>query len=704
MQILRKEGIRISNTDGTPLSSGLHLYWDAQFAQVASQHLGRFIPRVRYTPDARGVSFDSVFSSHENGRECCWRSKSFENPNAKIALTEVDELVSRIDTLHRQAEAPDTTPDTKEWIQNFTLPNPLVMKSAWRTLLGPSRLVVLWGYTSNTPEAQILPLTPTSSRWQDARSRTDLKELLLQQNRIGNSRWKWLQTLFAALWGLGLCILIFLFLSSHNGCATTYCDIHLDVPLQGKLCPRRCIVPSCGGHLAKDSGTRCENTCDKHPDTHLKNGLCEKCGEKPIPTFVAEVKLVDEKKSGQRFYPAFAVNSPDENTKALSWQWNAHIGNRAVAVSVEGEVCTLTDGLSANDTCVVDASATVSRNGRKVLLKARPYTWTKNLPPPESVERNLALYGDSRIDPKTQREYFTIKLYSQPEDGRASVSEWAAKLVDQEMPIPVTPCKDNTMRLYKTDIKQDGRIRITAHVEIEGGKARDISAVFVFKSDILSAEGDIDTSQVIDNATTIRKVWGNSVLLCYVPGVGQGTAFAVSQMDLITNYHVVGNKSDVELFFANSKPSERIDGKVVAVNKEADLAWLRTERGLQVNPFIVGLADDLLQKSSEVIAMGFPYWATESAEKDCKSIPDLWVSAGTIVSVAQGQFLHNAPITHGSSGGPLVSVGGELLGINTGSFYDVEEGEQTSSVMRAIPAVRIQECFPRLQLVGKGGR
>ncbi|MBQ7187879.1 MAG: serine protease, partial [Kiritimatiellae bacterium] len=484
----------------------------------------------------------------------------------------------------------------------------------------------------------------------------------------------------------------------------TYCDIHLDVPLQGELCPRRCIVPSCGGHLAKDSGTRCENTCDKHPDTHLKNGLCEKCGEKPIPTFVAEVKLVDEKKSGQRFYPAFAVNSPDENTKALSWQWNAHIGNRAVAVSVEGEVCTLTDGLSANDTCVVDASATVSRNGRKVLLKARPYTWTKNLPPPESVERNLALYGDSRIDPKTQREYFTIKLYSQPEDGRASVSEWAAKLVDQEMPIPVTPCKDNTMRLYKTDIKQDGRIRITAHVEIEGGKARDISAVFVFKSDILSAEGDIDTSQVIDNATTIRKVWGNSVLLCYVPGVGQGTAFAVSQMDLITNYHVVGNKSDVELFFANSKPSERIDGKVVAVNKEADLAWLRTERGLQVNPFIVGLADDLLQKSSEVIAMGFPYWATESAEKDCKSIPDLWVSAGTIVSVAQGQFLHNAPITHGSSGGPLVSVGGELLGINTGSFYDVEEGEQTSSVMRAIPAVRIQECFPRLQLVGKGGR
>ncbi len=138
--------------------------------------------------------------------------------------------------------------------------------------------------------------------------------------------------------------------------------------------------------------------------------------------------------------------------------------------------------------------------------------------------------------------------------------------------------------------------------------------------------------------------------------IAQGTGFLVSADGVIvTNYHVIkeGNVAVVKFPDGTVLP---VDG-VLAANKVRDLAVIKIH-GKTFRTLMLGNSDQI-QVGEEVIAIGNPLGL------------ELTVSNGIISGVRTskeqgGKFLQTtAPISPGSSGGPLFNMLGEVVGINT---------------------------------------
>lgn len=141
--------------------------------------------------------------------------------------------------------------------------------------------------------------------------------------------------------------------------------------------------------------------------------------------------------------------------------------------------------------------------------------------------------------------------------------------------------------------------------------------------------------------------------------IAQGTGFLVSADGVIvTNYHVIetGNVAIVKFPDGTAFP---VDG-VLASDKVRDLAIIKIH-GKTFRTLTLGNSDRV-QVGEEVVAIGNPL-SLEST-----------VSNGIISGVRTskdrgGSFLQTtAPITHGSSGGPLFNMIGEVIGITTLGF------------------------------------
>src|SRR6059058_1590604 len=102
--------------------------------------------------------------------------------------------------------------------------------------------------------------------------------------------------------------------------------------------------------------------------------------------------------------------------------------------------------------------------------------------------------------------------------------------------------------------------------------------------------------------------------------------------------------------------------------------------------------DDALHQGELVFAFGSPEGLRNS------------VTMGIVSAVARQSdpdsplvyIQTDAPINHGSSGGPLVNVNGELVGINT----FVMNGSGNQGLGFAIPGVLVQMAYPKLRQYG----
>ena len=138
--------------------------------------------------------------------------------------------------------------------------------------------------------------------------------------------------------------------------------------------------------------------------------------------------------------------------------------------------------------------------------------------------------------------------------------------------------------------------------------------------------------------------------------LAQGSGFLVSKNGhIVTNYHVIknGTSAVVKLpdgaFFA-------IDG-VLASNKDRDVAIIKAH-GNNFRPLTLG-DSNRLQVGEEVVAIGNPL-SLES------TVSNGIVSAIRTVEDEGGKFVQiTAPISPGSSGGPLFNMAGEVVGITT---------------------------------------
>jgi hypothetical protein len=201
--------------------------------------------------------------------------------------------------------------------------------------------------------------------------------------------------------------------------------------------------------------------------------------------------------------------------------------------------------------------------------------------------------------------------------------------------------------------------------------------LFVLPTGIVTAQ----SPQTRKNIPAIAKAAKGAIVTIVMANndepIGRGTGFLVRPDGVIvTNYHVIqtGNVAMVKFADGTILP---VDG-VVAADKVRDLAIIKIH-GKSFRTLTFGNSDGI-QVGEEVVAIGNPLGL------------ELTVSNGILSGIRTdekegGKFLQiTAPISHGSSGGPLFNMFGEVVGIN--SMY-LEGGENLNFAIPVNDAKRL---------------
>ena len=172
------------------------------------------------------------------------------------------------------------------------------------------------------------------------------------------------------------------------------------------------------------------------------------------------------------------------------------------------------------------------------------------------------------------------------------------------------------------------------------------------------------------------------------PGAAFGSGVIISEDGyIVTNNHVIDKADQIEVTLDDNR---RYTAKVVGTDPDTDLALLKIEE--KKLPFLVFGDSDKLQVGEWVLAVGNPFNLTSTVTKGIVSAKarraDIARSGGGIKIEAFIQT--DAAVNKGNSGGALVNLQGELVGINTaistptGAFAGYSFAIPSSIVQRII--------------------
>jgi hypothetical protein len=142
--------------------------------------------------------------------------------------------------------------------------------------------------------------------------------------------------------------------------------------------------------------------------------------------------------------------------------------------------------------------------------------------------------------------------------------------------------------------------------------------------------------------------------------VSTGTAFFVSDTgQLLTAAHVTDGCLAVQVNFEG----EAHDVSILGQSKLLDVALLQSE--VQTDKFLALRAEPAIVLGERISTAGFPLQnvLASSANLTTGNVSSMQALPGSI-----GKFQFSAPVQPGSSGGPIVSETGELIGMTTGSL------------------------------------
>ena len=131
---------------------------------------------------------------------------------------------------------------------------------------------------------------------------------------------------------------------------------------------------------------------------------------------------------------------------------------------------------------------------------------------------------------------------------------------------------------------------------------------------------------------------------------------------IVTNNHVIAGGTDIKVVLADRREFE---AKVLLTDERTDLAVLKIDVADEDLPALKLGDSDALEVGDLVLAIGNPFGVGQTVTSGIVS-----ALARTKVGVSDYQFFiqTDAAINPGNSGGALVSMNGELIGINTAIF------------------------------------
>lgn len=143
-------------------------------------------------------------------------------------------------------------------------------------------------------------------------------------------------------------------------------------------------------------------------------------------------------------------------------------------------------------------------------------------------------------------------------------------------------------------------------------------------------------------------------------GLGSGVIIDAKQGFVVTNSHVVDNADEIMVKLADGR---ELKAKKLGADEQSDIALLKIE---PENLHALPLADsDKLRVGDFVVAIGNPFGLSQTVTS---GIVSALGRSGLNIGGYENFIQTDAAINRGNSGGALVSLRGELVGINTAIF------------------------------------
>jgi serine protease Do len=143
------------------------------------------------------------------------------------------------------------------------------------------------------------------------------------------------------------------------------------------------------------------------------------------------------------------------------------------------------------------------------------------------------------------------------------------------------------------------------------------------------------------------------------PSSGVGSGFIVDKTGyILTNYHVV---DDAARIIVRLQSGEEFPARIVGTDEETDLAVLKIDAGRDLTFIKIGNSDSV-QVGDWVLAIGSPFGLEQTVTAGIISKTRRETPNG---SAFQKFIQTDAAINRGNSGGPLVNMNGEVIGINS---------------------------------------
>ncbi len=178
-----------------------------------------------------------------------------------------------------------------------------------------------------------------------------------------------------------------------------------------------------------------------------------------------------------------------------------------------------------------------------------------------------------------------------------------------------------------------------------------------------------------------------------VPALAEGSGVIIDQQGhIITNAHVVDGAQQIQVILNNGS---NVNAKLIGADTVSDIAVIQISGNI---PAFLPLGDSSgLQLGETVIAIGSPLGSYRG------SVTTGVVSGlnRSVSGTGQDDLIQtDAAINHGNSGGPLLNLAGQIIGINTLVVQNTNSGDLAQGLGFAIPSNTVSQIAQ--QLLAKG--
>ena len=176
---------------------------------------------------------------------------------------------------------------------------------------------------------------------------------------------------------------------------------------------------------------------------------------------------------------------------------------------------------------------------------------------------------------------------------------------------------------------------------------------------------------------------------------GTGSGFVWDKEGrIVTNYHVVGDASRVEVTLGDNSIYK---GIMVGAAPDKDIAVLQISAPAEaLKPIPLGDSESL-QVGQKVFAIGNPFGLDHTITSGIVSALDREITAVTGRTI-QGVVQTDAAINPGNSGGPLLDSAGRVIGVNTAIY---SPSGASAGIGFAVPVAVVNRVVPEIIRHGK---